>query len=156
MRDGADEKDQIKWKLSSAGALMQNDLGDPATSRAYTLCIYDEIGSVALAVAGLDVGPSATWVSKAPKGFDYKDKSGSENGATKVQLRTGAAGKSKASFAAKGLNIPMPTPFSATKLFNQDAGVIVQLVNDETATCWTSEFTAATKNDDSSFKAKAP
>jgi hypothetical protein len=34
--------------------------------------------------------------------------------------------------------------------------VIVQLVNDETALCWTSEFTTATKNDGVQFKAKAP
>jgi hypothetical protein len=42
IKDDADDdsKDQIKWKLSKADAFDQSMLGDPATTRAYTLCIY--------------------------------------------------------------------------------------------------------------------
>jgi hypothetical protein len=54
----------------------------------------------------------------------------------------------------------MPTPFSDTKLFNQDPRVVVQLVtdpiNNPTSTCWGSEFSSALVNDGTQFKAKAP
>ena len=47
----------------------------------------------------------------------------------------------------------MPAPFSSSEYFNLDGAVTVQLVNDETAACWSSEFTAATRNDAQQFKA---
>ena len=43
-----------------------------------------------------------------------------------------------------------------TAFFKQDAKVTVQLVNNQTATCWTSEFTSAKTNDGVQFKATAP
>ena len=95
-------------------------------------------------------------MTKDPKGFAYKDKAGTEDGVTKMQLNTGAAGKSKVQVVAKGTSIPMPTPISMTEFFDQDTEVIVQLINDETSTCWTSAFTTNTKNDGVQFKAKAP
>jgi hypothetical protein len=46
--------------------------------------------------------------------------------------------------------------FSATETFDQDTKVTVQLINSDMPTCWTSEFTSASKNDALLFKAKAP
>jgi hypothetical protein len=39
-------KDQIKWKLSKGEAFDRTVLGDPISSRQYTLCIYDETAGV--------------------------------------------------------------------------------------------------------------
>ena len=125
-------------------------------ARTYSLCIYDETASSPNLVAGLAIAPSTKWVTKDPKGFQYKDKLGTEDGVTKAKLKTGAAGKSQAQVQAKGAAIPMPAPFSMTEIFDQDTEVIVQLINDETSTCWTSAFTTNTKNDGVQFKAKAP
>jgi hypothetical protein len=149
---GTDSKDQIKWKLSKGGMLDHPMLGDPVTMRAYTLCIYDETAGV----RSVTIDPSASWDDKDPKGFNYKDKNGAEDGVTKASLRAGAAGKSAASVAARGVNVPMPAPLSMTEFFDIDTAVTVQLVNDETSLCWTSEFTAASKNTAEQFKAKAP
>jgi hypothetical protein len=54
------------------------------------------------------------------------------------------------------VNIPLPVPRSGTVYLNQDTSVVVQLVNNETSLCWTSEFTTSTKNNGVQFKAKAP
>jgi hypothetical protein len=48
----------------------------------------------------------------------------------------------------------MPPPASATEFFDQDTRVTVQLHNNQTSTCWNSEFTTATKNDGTQYKAK--
>ena len=50
----------------------------------------------------------------------------------------------------------MPTPFSASKFFNQQSSVTLQLRNDETGVCWGSTFSASLANDAAQFKAKAP
>jgi hypothetical protein len=157
VKDNADDaKDQVKWKWKKGDAVAQADLGDPDTTATYTLCVYDTTLAVESLVASIRVEPNAGWQSKDPKGWKYKDKTGAENGVQKVQLKTGDAGKSKAQVKAKGAAIPMPQPFSGTEFFDQDTEVIVQLVNDQTATCWTSEFTTAKKNEVDQFKAKAP
>jgi hypothetical protein len=73
---------------------------------------------------------------------------------TKGGFRTGTTGKTKVSIGAKGANIPMPAPASMGELFDQDTAVTVQLINDQTSTCWTSEFTSSIKNDGAQYKAK--
>jgi hypothetical protein len=150
-----DSKDQIKWKLSRGGAVDQSALGDPVGTSTYSLCFYDETASTAALIGGVDIAPSNKWVSKAPKGFDYKDTAGASEGVMKAKLKTGAAGKSKAQVRAKGMNIPMPTPFGS-EFFDQETKVIVQLVNDQNSTCWSTEFTSAKKNTASQFKATLP
>lgn len=149
-------KNAVQWKISGGDAVSQADLGNPVSTRSYALCVYDETAFMASLTTEIAVGPGSAWVSKDPKGFDYKDKGASQDGVTKLQLKTGVAGKSKAALSAKGSAIPMPSAASATQYFHQNGKVIVQLVNDETFACWTSEFTAAKKNTGTQFKATAP
>jgi hypothetical protein len=157
IKDSTDNaKDQIKWKLQKGDAFDQTVLGDPVASRAYSLCIYDETMGTPSLVATLTINPNMSWDSKDPKGFNYKDKSGAEDGVQKAALKTGGPAKTKISVSAKGSNTAMPAPLSGTEFFDLDTTVTVQLVNDETATCWTSEFTAAKTNTAEQFKAGAP
>ena len=150
-------KDQLKWKLSKGSAFDQSALGDPTTNTHATLCVYDGTGGVPARVSTIDVGPGTAWDDKAPKGFNYKDKDGSQGGVQKAQLKTGADGKSKVQVKAKGANLVVPDPVAADKYFNVDTEVTVQLLTgDDVSTCWTSTFTAPTKNDGEQFKAKAP
>ncbi len=151
-----DARDQIKWKLSRGGAFNQAALGDPATSRIYLLCIYDSTGNADSLVATLEIDPNANWTTKDPRGLQYKDKAGAEDGVTKAKLKTGDTGKTSLSIGAKGINIPMPAPAGDTAFFNQDTTVTVQLVNDQTPTCWTSAFMTAKTNDGTHFKATVP
>ena len=149
-------KNQLKWKLSSGGALEQADLGDPVSTGRYALCVYDENAGASSLVASLEVDPSALWESQDPKGFDYRDKTGAAGGVTRVLLKTGPAGKSSASVSARGLNLTMPAPLGETQYFHQSPKLVVQLVNDQNSTCWSSEFGTSAKNDGSRFKAKLP
>ena len=73
-----------------------------------------------------------------------------------AQLKTGAAGRSAVRLVAKGPYLYVPPPISATEFFAQDSRVIVQLINDETGLCWSSEFPTAIRNDGAAFKAATP
>lgn len=149
-----DSKDHLKWKLSKGDALDHADLGSPATSTIYTMCVYDSTAGQDGLVGALVVAPGGLWEDKAPKGFKYKDKCGASDGVGSVQLKTGAKGKAKAQLKAKGANTPMPVPLGAEYL-DLDPRVTVQLVsNASSSVCWTSEFTSAKKNDGEKFKAK--
>ncbi len=57
--------------------------------------------------------------------------------------------------AAKGIRLELPEPVSANEFFDQDTRVIVQLVNDETAECITSEFSTFQRNTAEAFKASS-
>ncbi len=157
VKDNAnDDKDLLKWKWLKGPEVLQADLGSPDTTTTYSLCVYDSTGATDTLVASLSVAPGALWTEKAPKGFFYKDSAKSSDGALKVKLQTGAIAKSKAIVIAKGANIPMPVPVGAGEFFDQDPRVTVQLVNDATPTCFSSEFTLSQKNEGLIFKAKLP
>ena len=150
-------KSQLKWKLSKGAAVDQAGLGDPQTTTAYTLCVYDETADVGSLATSLTIPADAVkWQNKDPKGLQYKDKGGTGDGVTKIKLKTGVGGKTKAQVQAKGANLPVLTAFSATEFFDQDTKVRVQLLNSANQTCWQSDFTTAKKNTDTLFKAKAP
>jgi len=69
-------KDQLKWKLSRGDAFTQADLGDPANTTTYTLCIYDETVDVPALVGSLRIAPMGSWEDTAPKGWKYRDSTG--------------------------------------------------------------------------------
>jgi probable HAF family extracellular repeat protein/cysteine-rich repeat protein len=151
----ADSKDAIKWKWAGA-AFGQADLGDPTNATVYTLCISDSTGGVDRLVATLRINPTPIWENHDPDGFRYAYDNDLVSGVYKVQLKTGDAAKAKIQISARGGAVPMPLPISESELFDQDTRVTAQLFNDTTATCWSSEFSIATKNKASGFKAKTP
>ncbi len=152
-----DAKDQLKWNWQKGAEVLQADLGDPLATTAYALCVYDGVDGTPELVAEALVDPNPGWKSKDPKGWQYKDKTGAEDGIVKVTLKTGPAEKSKLQLQGKGASLPLPAPVDASEFFDQDPAVTVQLVNDE-GTCWTSTFfvSGTKKNDPGQFKAKAP
>jgi hypothetical protein len=103
----------------------------------------------------LVVEPSATlWTSRDPKGIDYKDRDGSSDGVTKLQLKTGDASRTRVKLYAKGSGLSLPMPVGAT-FFERSPKVIAQLRSGD-GECWTSEFSAAdmAKNEAAAFKAR--
>ena len=138
-------KDKLVWKWIKGQATTLGDLGNPAGTTAYTLCLY-----AGTATAEATVPPDATkWKPIGTKGFKYKDKPGTADGITKVILKSGAANKSKALVKGKGENLPdLTTPF--------DTPVTAQLVNSSNHVCMTNTFTTAKKNETGFYKAKAP
>jgi hypothetical protein len=157
VRRGADpSKDQLKWKLQKGGALDPADLGDPASTTSVSLCLYDETADVPSLIASIPVGAGAGWKSKAAKGFDFGDKTGAQHGVRKIQLRTGAAGKSKAQFSARGSSPSWPTAVSATQFFEADDSVVAQMIMSNKSTCWSTDLTTVKTNSSEKFNAKSP
>ena len=79
---------------------------------------------------------------------------GSNAGITKIIVKSGAAGKSKALVKGKGINLPdfdSDLPVAAL-----DLPMVVQLRNKQNGLCWGSSFSAPKKNLLTQFNAKNP
>ena len=149
-------KTQLKWKWTAGAAFEQDTLGTPETDTSYSVCVYDMVANVPSEALTLNIDANGAWVNKSPKGYSFTDKSGASNGVQKLQLKTGVAGKTKASLKASGMNLPTIVPASPG-LFAQSPSVVVQIVNSE-GMCLTSEFAPSNTsvNDGEEFKAKTP
>ncbi len=145
----------IKWQLTKGPQIDQADFGDPTVATTYSLCIYDQSLGVYSLEDELTVLFGANWTDKDPRGFFYQDPFGSFDGVTRIQLKTGAAGKSKFHFRAKGLDVPMPVAFSGSEMFDAES-VDVTLHNNSTADCWRSSYGAIRTNTPTKFVAKNP
>ena len=100
--------------------------------------------------ASIAIPPGSSWQTLGTKGFTFKDPSGTPNGAQKVVLKSGAAGKSKVLVKGKGTNLP------DTLVPMLTLPVTTQLVNDANGTCFTAVYNTATTNSSTQFKAKTP
>jgi hypothetical protein len=134
---------------------MPSELGEPASGTTdYSLCIYDESGGTPSRVASLTVPPGGTCRGKPcwrarKNGLIYKDAAGTAAGVTRIGLRAGATGKTKASLKARGPNVPAMADFA------QDPRVLVQMSNGS-GTCWeTTHAAPAGRNDSTRFKDRA-
>jgi hypothetical protein len=145
LKNNADDaKDKLVWKWTKGAETMLSELGDPTATTKYTLCVYAgaEVGTVELPAG-------ASWKAVGPKGFRFKDLTGTPNGGQKALLKSGAAGKAKAFVKGKGANLPdLTAPLTLP--------VTVQLVNDANGTCFEAVYGAAKKNDVKKFLAKTP
>jgi hypothetical protein len=153
-----DKSDKIKWKWQQGEETFFTDFGNPVNGplTEYTLCVYDTTATTPSLKASIALVPGANWVLQAGKGYKYKDSTSAQNGVKNVLLRAGGPGKAKINFAASGIPLVMPIPYSVTEIFDQDPEVLVQLVND-LGFCWTSTFgSPAVKNTVEIFKDKSP
>jgi hypothetical protein len=153
--DGSDGKDQLRWRWTRGAEVTYAQLGDPATTTAYALCVYDRTGGVAALVASSLVPNNGAWRGRDPKGWQFKDKAGAFDGAQKIQLKTGVASRSKAQWGARGVNLTLPPPAGESQMMSADPSVIVQMTS-SAGMCWTSEFPSATRNVADQYKAKTP
>jgi hypothetical protein len=145
-----DSKDKLTWKFIKGPATTQTQLGDPTTTADYALCVY--AGSANALVAQINVPPSNTkWKTLGTKGYKFLDNTLADDGAQKILVKGGAAGKSKMLVKGKGVNLPDP-------VLPLDFPVTVQLFNYQTGVCFDSSFSAlsAKKNVPTLFKAKNP
>jgi len=160
VKDNAtDAKDKLVWKWLKGEAVTLGDFGDPpATANDYALCVYDGTANPQpiaelLAPAGggcgkaADGGGVACWQPLATKGFRYKRKDTHPDGVVAAKLLAGGAGSAKIVLKAKKDFTPTPgVPVTLP--------VTVQLQN-AAGTCWSATYSAALRNADGLFKAKA-
>jgi cysteine-rich repeat protein len=144
-------RNTMKWKLSKGVGSLIADLGDPTTTTAHALCIYDASARpqplLDLAVpaaqpcyAGIDC-----WDQSA-SGFKYTDKELSPDGIIRLLLKPGS--QTRLLVRGKGTNLgldalPLVLP------------VTVQLRNTDTSTCWEATYGTASLNDPEQFKASS-
>ena len=166
LKRGADpSRFALKWKWSKGGlTASQSAFGDPVGgSPAYTLCLYDQTGSVSslkmgmsLAAGGICSGDKPCWKALSDKGWAYKNKTGNDDGLTQLKFKGGDPGRPSLQVSGKGASLPLPAPFGPTELFDQDTEVVIQLHASDPDACWSSTFLTHKKNDGESFKAALP
>jgi hypothetical protein len=143
-----DSRDRWAWKWTKGDATSHAELGDPTADTDYALCLY--AGPSGVLVGELRVPASASkWSTLGSTGYKYSDAGASADGAQKISLKSGSAGRAK--LLVKGRGLALPDPLDAAGLA---APVTVQLVNGTNAVCWESRFSAPSKNSTSQFKAK--
>jgi hypothetical protein len=146
-------KDKLIWKWGKGALTTTAEFGDPTTTADYALCFYAGPGADLL--QGLGVPANATkWAALGTKGYKYNDPAGAEAGITKIIVKGGAFGKSKALVKGKGLGLPDFD--SDLPIATGDLPLIVQLRNNDNGICWESEFITAKKNGLDQFNAKRP
>jgi glucose/arabinose dehydrogenase len=150
--DSDDAKDFLLWKWLKGAATDVSEFGDPVTSHAYQLCIYDGTGFLAgaAAPAGSTCGGSGCWKATG-SGFKYRDPARTSDGLQTVLLKAGGDQKAKIIVRAKGLNVDMPDLNALV------SPVTIQMKRAAGSVCWgaTYSFPPALKNDASVFKDKA-
>ena len=156
---GASAKDKIIAKWLKGPATTLADLGTPATSTVYSLCLYAGTAETLIADASIAPGGICSgkpcWKPVSTKGHKYKDKELSQDGVLLVKLLSGDAGKSKVLLKGKGVNLDLG---ASTLPIDGSADVIFQLLGSDAPVCWEARFAPSTvkRNDAGQFKAKTP
>lgn len=114
LNESGGERDRLKWTWTRGPATDKTEFGDPTSTDAYDLCLYDGADLVAGIVvpAGETCGgsvahPKACW-KQLGNGYGYKDKNLTPGGVQKVKLSAGAEGRASASVGGKGGNLVLP------------------------------------------------
>ncbi|MEO6026568.1 MAG: hypothetical protein ABIR79_06850 [Candidatus Binatia bacterium] len=149
-----DTRDLLAWKWLKGDATSVAAFGDPTTTTAYALCLYDETAAVPALVQSIAVAPGglcggqACWKPRS-HGFKYANKAGTPDGVVAVLLNDGGPGTAHISVKATGLNLTPP----ALPL-QQDPKVTLQMQND-LGECWDADYATAQRNESDNFKAKS-
>ena len=152
--DAADAKDRLRWKWRLGDALDAAELGDPASTTQYRVCVYDSLTGQASLEATLEPAVGSAWRFRGDRAVLYVDGAGSSSGVRRLRIAAGPPGQSSALIVAKGADLPTPEPAGGGLYFFQDPDVTVQLISTE-GICLTSVFDRAstTKNNGKVFRA---
>ena len=140
-----DTQDKLLWKWIKGQSTSIADFGDPTSTTQYAICVYHAGGPVLSAIV-----PPTFWTASG-SGFKYKDPSTSNAGITKIILKASDTNNTKIVLKGEGINLPDPTLMLT-------APVTAQLINSDTAVCFTADYSGAQihSNTDTLFKGKAP
>lgn len=146
LRQGTtDDRDRLSFNWSRGDATLE-ELGNPVENTDYALCIYDNDG----VLIDMDVPSNQTaWEAKGTRGFVYRDRNGTAEGATSLRLSASTSGRATMSVRGKGTGLPEP-------MLPATFPVTAQLVNGDTGVCFTATFATATTSDGVQLRAKTP
>jgi len=129
-----DRRDRLIWKLIGGESTSQADFGDPTSSTAYSLCLYDAGGLFGRLDA---VASGARWKALGTRGYKYRDPAEFVDGLQKIKLLGSDRDRTKILWKARGEFMPrlaiglLPAP------------ITVQMVRGDATLCWESVFAAA-------------
>ena len=146
--NAAARKNTLTWKWNKGAATSLADFGDPLTATTYGVCVYDETDGNPILLMDVAAQAGTGW-AKTAAGFKYTNKTPTGNQPQQITLHAAEAGKAKISVSGKGDGLPMPE-----LPLEQSPKVIVQLQN-SAGMCWEAEYSSATKNSITQFKAKS-
>ena len=151
-----DTNDQVAWKWKLGAATTFGELGDPLIKHDYALCLYAGVGAPlvfrATAPASGTCGTRPCWKQAGITGYTYIDKFTDPEGVLKLKVRSGHAGKAKASVKAKGTNLTgrpfgLPAPPLALPVRAQ--------LQAESGLCLEADFVQPSSNAPGLFKSKS-
>ena len=146
-------KDKLIWKWTHGADSTQGEFADPINTAQYALCFY--AGTTSALIQQVGIPPSAgKWSAVGTKGYKYSDAAGAAAGITKIIVKGGTLGKSKALVKGKGAGLPDFD--SQLPIAGGDLPLIVQLRNNQTGICWEGAFSNPKKNVADQFNAKTP
>jgi cysteine-rich repeat protein len=144
--------DQVQLKWKKGPVVPKPAFGAPATSTAYTLCVYDHATVAPRLVfggqarVGGSCGGNTCWREHA-SGWKYKAPDGAPQGITQVTLSEGLEpGRASVGVKAKGTLALAPLPLAPQ--------VVAELRTSDGA-CFGARFSTATESDGDSFSAKS-
>jgi spore coat protein A len=140
-------KNQMQWKWLHGTATSKLEFGDPTTTEDYYLCVYDQgaiVSTTRIEAGGLCDGKPC-W-KETTKGYQFKDKALTPDGAQQLKLKEGEDGAAQAQFNGRGALLELPPPLDLK------GPVEVQLKQESDAACWAATFSAPfTKQDAARF-----
>lgn len=146
-------RDKLQWKWRYGAETLLSDFGNPSLATDYALCVYDKAGGSvrdvmeAHALAGGNCKKGPCWVATSD-GWMYRDSDGRRGPLRSLQLVAGADGSASIRLKASGPALaPPPMPLAL------DPSMRMQLVNVESGLCWEAEFSTATSNLATEFRA---
>lgn len=145
------DRDLVDYKWTRGAATELIEMGDPTTSTAYTLCVFDNAMRLKLSAdvpAGESCGDVSCWRPKS-KGYRYDDDRGLADGVGKIRLTAGLEARSSVHVRGSGAGLDLPVlPLAAP--------VTVQVINSDTGVCFGTTFSSPSASSTKKFIAKAP
>jgi photosystem II stability/assembly factor-like uncharacterized protein len=145
------KQDSLTWKWLKGASTLLSDFGDPLTTDAYSLCLYDESGNEPVLLVSATAPPGGTcgtkpcWKVKSTTGFQYKNAKRTADGIDAITLKAGASTKAQSTVVLKGLTFDTSGLFPTTPKQPLSLPLRVQL-QAENGHCWEAIYSIATKN----------
>jgi hypothetical protein len=156
LRDGPGGRDLLVWKWLLGAATPPEDFGDPTTTTAYAVCLYDGNAGTPRLVweqdlpAGASCAGHPCWRS-GTQALRYRDPRLEQAAVRGADLRPGANGASRVTLRVQGPTLGPPRlPLGATP------AVRLQLVNLESNACWEASHPTVSRNDAAQFVGVGP
>lgn len=111
----SDRRDYLRWRWAQGAATDPSDFGDPTTTDAFFLCVYDggSLVSSSMFPQGGTCSGKPCW-AKTGSGFVYKNRGLVPDGLLTARLKGGAAKRASIVIRAKGSSLETPTLMSAS------------------------------------------